>query len=211
MTVQTSSRADQTAGSASLSGSIRSAAPSTPSVARFDTSTPALVLSAQNYGPLGIIRSLGRIGVDVFAVDADPGLAASRSRHLRGRFVFDMKTATPEATVDYLLDVGKRIGRPTVLFPTWDQTALLASEYQDVLSERFLFPRQPPGLAESLADKKTMDALARRHSVPTPGLTLPGSVEDVERFADQAVFPVVLKGIDGNLLKLRTGLKMVIV
>lgn len=176
-----------------------------------DTSTPVLVLSAQNYGCLGIIRSLGRLGVTVHAVDADPGRPAAHSRYLRKRHVFDMAQATPEATVDYLLDVGRWIGRPTVLIPTWDQTSLLVSDYADVLSEFFMFPRQPHSLARSLADKKAMYFLARDHAVPTPDVTFPTSVDDVVRFTSTATFPVMLKGIDGNRLKLRTGLKMVIV
>jgi D-aspartate ligase len=176
-----------------------------------DTSTPVLVLSAQNYGCLGIIRSLGRLGITVHAVDARTRHSAARSRYLRRRFVFDMEHATPQATVDFLLDVGKRIGRPTVLIPTWDQTSLLVSGYQEVLSEHFLFPRQPPKLAESLANKKEMHTLAREHLVPTPDVTIPTSVQDVIRFAADATFPVMLKGIDGHRLTRRTGRKMVIV
>jgi D-aspartate ligase len=176
-----------------------------------DTSTPVLVLSAQNYGCLGIIRSLGRLGITVHAVDAATRRSAARSGYLRHRFAFDMEQAAPQATVDYLLDVGRRIGRPTVLIPTWDQTSLLVSDYQDVLSEHFLFPRQPPKLAESLANKKAMHFLAREHLVPTPDITVPTSVQDVIRFARDATFPVMLKGIDGHRLTRRTGRTMVIV
>jgi len=176
-----------------------------------DTTTPVLVLSAQNYGCLGIIRSLGRLGVQVHAVDADPPRAAAYSRYLKARHVFDLATATPDATVEYLLDVGRRIGRPTVLIPTWDQTSILVSDRADALGEWFIFPRQPAGLAEALADKKAMYFLAKEHGVPTPDVVFPASVDDVIRFASSAAFPVMLKGIDGNRLKLRTGLKMVIV
>lgn len=176
-----------------------------------DTTTPALVLSAQNYGCLGIIRSLGRLGVPVHAVDANPPRAAAYSRYLTARHVFDLAAATPEATVDYLLDLGRRLGGRTVLIPTWDQTSLLASDYADALGEWYIFPRQPPGLARALADKRSMHFLARQHGVPTPDVVFPEGVDDVARFAATAVFPVMLKAIDGNRLKLRTGLKMVIV
>jgi D-aspartate ligase len=176
-----------------------------------ETKTPVLVLSAQNHGSLGIFRSLGRLGIAVHTVDGEPMGPASHSRYLRERFVFEVKTAAAEATVDYLLDVGRRIGRPTILIPTWDQTALLVSEYQDVLSERYLFPRQPPGLAEALADKKEMHFLARAHTVPTPNVVFPGSVEDVVRFVEDATFPVMLKGMRGYQPNARRGPKMVIV
>lgn len=176
-----------------------------------ETSTPVVVLSAQNYGSLGIIRSLGRLRIPVYAVDADPRRPASYSRYLRGRFRFDVATATADATVDYLTGVAKKLGSRAVLIPTWDETARLASEAYDVLSEHFLLPDQPDNLAFSLSSKKEMHRLAKRDSIPTPDVTFPSGVEDVRAFADKAAFPVMLKGIDGNRLKRRTGRKMEIV
>jgi D-aspartate ligase len=182
-----------------------------------DTSTPVLVLSASPqarrspHGGLGILRSLGRLGVPVYAVDSDPRGPASYSRYLRGRFVFDLATAAPDATVDYLLEVGKRIGSRAVLVPTWDDMALFVSDHFEVLSERFVFPQQPDRLARSLASKKEMCLLARRHAIPAPEARFPSSVEEVRSFAATATFPVMLKGIAGNRLQERTGRKMVIV
>ena len=176
-----------------------------------ETGTPVVVLSAQNYGTLGIIRSLGRLGIPVYAVDADPRRAASYSKYLRGRFRFDMAGATADATVDYLREVGRKLGTRAVLIPTWDETALLASEAYDALSDRFLLPHQPENLAFELASKKEMHRLAKRDSIPTPDVTFPTDVEEVREFATRALFPVMLKGIDGNRLKRRTGRKMEIV
>lgn len=170
-----------------------------------------VVLSAQNYGSLGIIRTLGRLGVRVYAVDAGSPRPTASSRYLRGRFRFDMETATDDQTVDYLIGVGKKLGSRAILVPTWDETARLASDAYDALSEHFLLPHQPDDLAWSLSSKKEMHRLAKRDSIPTPDVTFPADVEDVRAFATKATFPVMLKGIDGNLLKRRTGRKMEIV
>lgn len=170
-----------------------------------------LVLGAHNYGSLGIIRSLGRLGIPVHAVDADSGRPEARSRYLRDRFATDLERLTPEASVDHLLEIGRRIGRPTLLIPTWDEMSVLVSDYQDVLAERFIFPRQPAGLAAGLADKRTMHRLAHEHAVATPDVTVPVDLEEVRGFAREATFPVMLKGIDGDRLQRRTGKKMVIV
>jgi D-aspartate ligase len=163
-----------------------------------DTSTPVLVLSASPgarrspHGGLGILRSLGRLGVPVYAVDSDPRGPASYSRYLRGRFVFDLATAAPDATVDYLLEVGKRIGSRAVLIPMWDDIAVLVSDHFEALTERFVIPQQPDGLARSLASKKEMCLLAKKHSVLAPEASFPSSVEEVRSFADTATFPVML-------------------
>lgn len=180
-------------------------------IGAIDTRTPVLVLSARTHGSLGILRSLGRLGIPVFAVDSDPLGPAAHSRYLRDRFVFDLATASPDETVDYLLGVGKIIGSRTVLIPTWDETSLLVADSYDRLSERFLLPQQPAKLAQALSSKRDMYAIATRDAIPTPGAVFPSGIDDVRSFSERAAFPVMLKGIDGNRLKLRTGRKMVIV
>lgn len=202
-----------------------SGAPAPPTIAArrltaigdIDTRIPVLVLSASPrvrrspHGGLGILRTLGRLGVPVYTVDSDPRGPASYSRYVHGRFVFDLEAASPEATVDYLLEVGGRLGSRAVLIPTWDEMSLLVSDSYDALSEHFLLPHQPDGLARSLASKKEMFRLARQHSVQTPESMFPTGIEDVREFAVAAAFPVMLKGIAGNRLQQRTGRKMVIV
>ena len=176
-----------------------------------DTETPVLVLGAQHYGCLGIIRSLGRLGVAVDTVEPDAGRPEAHSRYLRRRFAFDLQRATPEESVDRLLEIGRQIGRRAVLIPTWDQMSVLVSDHADALAEHFVFPHQPPQLAEALTDKRTMVDLARAHGVPTPDVTVPRDIEDIRRYVREGTFPVMLKGIDGNRLQRRTGRKMVIV
>ena len=186
-------------------------------IGELETGTPVLVLSASPkarrspHGGVGIMRSLGRLGIDVYTVDSDPRGPASYSRYLRGRFIFDLATAGPEATIEYLLEVGKRMGSRPLLVPTWDDLAVLVSDYFDVLSPWFAFPQQPNGLARSLASKKEMARLAKEHAIPAPEASFPTNVEDVTGFAATAKFPVMLKGISGNRLLERTGRKMVIV
>jgi D-aspartate ligase len=163
------------------------------------------------HGGIGILRSLGRLGIPVHVVDSEPRGPASYSRYVGRRFLFDLATASADATVEYLLAVGKSVGSRAILVPTWDEASLLVSDHQEALGERFLFPHQPENLARSLASKKDMYRLAREHSVPTPEATFPSNVEDVRSFATRATFPIMLKGIAGNRLQQRTGRKMVIV
>ena len=179
---------------------------------RIDTRTPVVVLSAQNYGSLGIIRSLGRLGVRVYTVDAEPRRPPPVRRYLRGRFPFDVETATDDQTVDYLgAGRAKKLGSRPILIPTWDESARLASDAYDALSEHFILPHQPDDLVLGLSSKKEMHRLAKRDSIPTPEVTFPADVDAVRAFAASATFPVMLKGIDGNRLKRRTGRKMEIV
>jgi predicted ATP-grasp superfamily ATP-dependent carboligase len=62
-----------------------------------------------------------------------------------------------------------------------------------------------------LVSKKGMYEMALEHGVPTPLTLFPKSLEDVKAFLPRITFPVMLKGIFGNRLEVRTRKKMVIV
>ena len=57
-----------------------------------DRSVPALLLKLGDYplhhGGLGVVRSLGRCGVDVYAVTEGAFTPVAVSRHLRGRITW---------------------------------------------------------------------------------------------------------------------------
>ena len=173
-------------------------------------STPAVVLEGSPRGNLGIVRTLGRLGVPMYVVQSKRSSPASQSRFCTGSFEWDFAAGTAEETVGFLAGVGQRIGRRSFLFPTCDETAILAASYFDTLREWFIYPQQSASLASSLVSKKEMYFLAKRHGVPTPEASFPQSKEDVLGFAETAKFPVVVKGIDGARLKRQIGAGVVI-
>jgi predicted ATP-grasp superfamily ATP-dependent carboligase len=174
-----------------------------------DTSVPVVVLGF-HHGSLGVARSLGRLGVTVYGVTGDRRAPALASRYCRP-VVWDLEGAPRAQTIAFLENLGRRIGRQALLIPTTDATSLLVAEHQDALAARFLFPRVPAELVRSFSDKREVFSLARHLGIPTPAAVFPQSLDDVREFVRRAVFPVVLKGIDGTRLQARTGRKMVIV
>ncbi len=177
-----------------------------------ETSTPVLVLNAKTYGTLGILRSLGRLGVPVYIAECDPQGSAAYSRYCRARFVWDFSNgASTRKLAEQLLRLGDRIGRRSILIPTWDEAAQFVADEADLLRQAFIFPNQPAEVARSLASKKEMHFLAKKAGIPTAEAAFPVSRTEVCAFARQASFPVMLKGIDGNRLHARCGTKMVIV
>ncbi len=177
----------------------------------FDVSTPVVVLGGNTHGSLGIMRSLGRMGVSVHAVCSPPRGPASSSAYCKSVVVWDFAHSDPENTVSHLLELAQRIGKRSILIPTWDEMAVFTAEYFDALQSAFIYPRQSGALARALCSKKEMAGLARQFGVPTPEVAFPRSLGDVEQYIETARFPVMLKGIDGNKLKERTGRKMAIV
>lgn len=176
-----------------------------------DTSVPALVLKVGTYplhhGGLGVVRSLGRLGVPVYGVYEERFAPAAVSRYLSGKFIWQADAGDPDRFLDGMAMVGERLGRPTVLIPTDDLGAILISEHASTLGQWFCFPRPPPGLAHLLASKRGLYELCGKLGVACPRVSFPISRHDLEEFAATATFPVVAKAIEAWLLPTDAGLK----
>src|ERR1035437_5264228 len=85
-----------------------------------DTSVPVVVLYTYHYGQLGVLRSFGRLGIAVHGVDPNPRSPGLFSRYCQKKFLYDVDAAPPRASVQYLLDVAKKIGKCSLLIHTTD-------------------------------------------------------------------------------------------
>lgn len=163
-----------------------------------DRGVPALIVKIGHYplhsGGLGVVRTLGRLGVPVYVISEDALTPAALSRYCTGRFVWRTTSRdNPEVLVAGLQDIGRRIGRRSVAVPTDDEAATLIAEHAHELSEYFLLPDIRPGLPRQLADKHELYRLCRQHDVPAPASVLLSSAAEARAFAEQAAFPVVAK------------------
>ncbi|MFF4798008.1 ATP-grasp domain-containing protein [Streptomyces sp. NPDC001351] len=163
-----------------------------------DREVPGLIVKFGDYplhhGGVGAIRSLGRLGVPMYAITEDRYTPAAASRYLEKAFVWPTTgTEEPARLVEGLLRIGRRIGRPTVLVPTDEEAAVLIAEHQDVLAGCFLFPRVEHALPRRLASKQGLHELCVEHGIPSPTAAFPQSYDDIVTFAEKARFPVVAK------------------
>ncbi|MEU0024996.1 ATP-grasp domain-containing protein [Streptomyces sp. NPDC006335] len=163
-----------------------------------DREVPALIVKFGDYplhhGGVGAIRSLGRLGVPMYAITEDPYTPAAASRYLTRAFVWPTTgTEDPGRLVEGLIRIGRRIGRPAVLVPTDEEAAVLIAEHQSDLFGRFLFPRVEPGLTRRLASKQGLHELCAEHGIASPQTAFPRSYDDIVAFAEKARFPVVAK------------------
>jgi D-aspartate ligase len=170
-----------------------------------DVSTPVLVITGSSepflHGVMGIVRSLGRLGVPVHVVQNAARTPVGLSRYLQRTSVVDLEVAAPQAYLQRLGEIGRALGRRPVLMPVDDVTALFVAEHAEALGEWFVFPDQPRGLSHALANKRDLHLLCARLGVPTPDAMFPESRQEVATFAARAQFPVVMKAIDPVLLR----------
>jgi D-aspartate ligase len=174
------------------------------------TNIPVVVLSCQ-LAALAIMRSLGSLGIPVYGVDKDAQSPGMFSRYCRRRFVADFRPARPAEFLAYLVRVREEIGRPCLLIPTSDESAEFVTHHGEELSRYFIFPKNDPATIKKLVSKKEMYHLALEYGVPTPTAIFPSNLSEVLAYRQQAVFPVMIKGIDGHRLEQRTGKRMMIV
>jgi D-aspartate ligase len=162
-----------------------------------DTSAPILVLqvngSAFSHGPLGIARSAGRMGVDVYGVVPRPTPGA-RSRYWAGHFAHPGEAAGSAEWVELLSGIGSRLPR-CVLIPTDDTATLLVASQAEKLRQCFSFPDQPAELIRRLSDKAQMHHLCGELDIPVPLTEFPSSGSKAAGFAEISRYPVVVKRI----------------
>jgi D-aspartate ligase len=176
-----------------------------------DTSTPVVALKSVAHGGLGLVRSLGRLGIKAYTIEANRWTPAFFSRYNSGGLRLDVETAPPITALAELESLARRIGRQAVLIPSTDYAAIFMADHYESLRRWFIFPEQPPDLLRRLYSKREMYFLAKQHGVPTPEAAFPASRQDVLDFLPSAHFPLVLKAIDGTRLSARCGKKMFIV
>jgi predicted ATP-grasp superfamily ATP-dependent carboligase len=172
--------------------------------------TPVVMLRSGHHGGLGIARSLGRLGVPVYSVDADRWEPAFSSRYCRGRFLLDVEDGPPDRAVDQLLEIGRIIGGQPVLIPTTDTVTIWAADHAEALRETFRFPHQDAALVRRLCDKSRMQELAARCGVAIAQSVTPRSREDVERFLESAALPLMIKANDERLREIAGGTKFIV-
>lgn len=175
-----------------------------------DTSVPVVALKLFDHCGVGMMRSLGRLGVPVYGIDANPGNPAFSSRYCRGRFIWNAENPNPESTTSFLQEIAQRFQERPVLVTNGDVVSLFVAERLPELQKSFrvLLPEQR--LARALSQKWQMFHFAREHGIPTPETLFPGSLREAKEYLDRRVFkfPIMLKGSNSALLEQRTGLRL---
>jgi D-aspartate ligase len=163
-----------------------------------------------HHGALGIVRTLGRLGVPVYGVQEDRWAPVACSHYLREKLPW-MAAGAGKENLPRLLELGRALGGRTILIPTDDVGSIFVAEHAQALQECYRFPRQDPLLVRSLCNKKQLYHLCREFDVPAPETWFPTTRDELLDLLGEAVFPVVLKAIDPWLLHRGTQLASVVI
>jgi len=129
----------------------------------------AVVLGANYYIALSVMRNLGKHKIDVVALEySNKGLYASKSKYCKEVVLVPHYKKETEAFIEALVDYGEKQPYPPVLFPCADPYVEVIDAHLDRLKEVFLIHDIKKGLLTQLLDKGSLEKLARAHQVLLP-------------------------------------------
>ena len=150
---------------------------------------------------LGAIRSLGRHGVPVWAVDHRQHALGFKSRYATP-VVAPEPVADEDGFVQAMLDLGARLDAPAPVFPTHDEYLNALVRHQSELEPFFRFPSPAWDILEQVQRKRHQIEQAVACGVPVPETRHPRSAGEAVAAGQDLGYPVFLKPSNGTPFKL---------
>lgn len=147
-----------------------------------------------DYGGLATVRTLGRLGIEVFA-QAHPGeRELLASRYLTGIVGNPLDPLADTAKqIEHLNASVAAVGVPCVAFAGDDESAVLIAEQRQSIDRRLLSAAMPPHLPRTLSDKVLLGGLAADAGVPYPRFVVSKDIAVLQAFVEEAGLPLILK------------------
>lgn len=154
---------------------------------------PAVVLDLSATG-IGIVRSLAKKGIQVFAFDTKGKYKIGKTRYATCG-ICPNPVSEEEELFQFLTSVAQNFVRKAVLYAGSDDFVHFISKHRNALSlyYRFLLPEH--SLVEAVLDKRLTYELALKANVPCPETFSIHDEQHLEQLIDQITFPCILKPI----------------
>jgi predicted ATP-grasp superfamily ATP-dependent carboligase len=149
---------------------------------------PAIVVGG-GLNALGIVRSLGSVGIPVIVVDTDARSPAMRSRYGRKVICAELEG---EPLISCLLGLARQYGCPLMLFVTEEKTVVEVSASRERLAPYFHLRLPVHDRLMALMHKQGFQELAESVEAPVPRTVRLESKADLPRI-EALAFPCVFK------------------
>jgi D-aspartate ligase len=152
---------------------------------------PVVVASVFQTG-LNLMRDLEEKGLRTIGIDCDPANPGFRSKY--GVSVLcPNPDKEPQNWVEFMLALASAIGEKPALIAASDLFVAAVGTHARCLKEHFIFSETGSVLQATLTTKEKQYALAREYGFPCPRSTYIEIPEELELFAREARFPVLIK------------------
>ena len=159
----------------------------------------AVVLGANYYIGLSLIRCLGREGINVVAVDySKKGTYGFSSKYISEKIIMPHYKNEEEAFLQALIHYAKKQKFPPVLFPSADQYVEFIDAHLDVLRQYFLINQTEQGLFTRTMEKDSLDVMAQEYGIKVPK-TFPDTEENlIQKVEKEIGYPCLVKPSDST-------------
>jgi D-aspartate ligase len=152
----------------------------------------AVVVEVGWVNGLAAIRSLGRRGLRVLAVDHRPFALGFRSRYAEPRLAPD-PLDDEEGFVEALRSLADETDDALPVFPTHDEHVNAIARHAGVLAERYRFPFPSWEVLERIQSKRHQLETAESVGLPVPRTFHPASRDEALAAGEELGFPVLVK------------------
>jgi predicted ATP-grasp superfamily ATP-dependent carboligase len=141
---------------------------------------------------LAAIRSLGRHGLRVLALDHRPYALGFRSRYAEPRIAPD-PIDDEEGFIAALGSIAEETDAVLPVFPTHDEHVNAIARHADALSTRYRFPFPSWEVLERIQSKRHQLETAEAAGVPIPRTFYPRSAQEARAAGQEVGFPLIVK------------------
>jgi predicted ATP-grasp superfamily ATP-dependent carboligase len=152
----------------------------------------AVVVEVAWVNGLAAIRSLGRRGLRVLALDHRPHALGFRSRYAEQRLAPD-PLEDEDGFIAALHAIAEETDDVLPVFPTHDEHVNAIARHADALAGRYRFPFPSWKVLERIQSKRHQLETAEAAGVPVPRTLYPQSVEEALAAGEEIGFPLIVK------------------
>ncbi len=155
----------------------------------------AVVLGANYYIGLSIIRCLGRKGIPVVVMEYKQEHAYGlKSKYISEKHIVPHYKIKEKEFIKSLVEYAKKQETKPVLFPSADQYVEVIDRNVDVLKEYYLIFQTKKNFLIDLMDKNSLMKIAAKHNMPIPKTILVD--ENLKENLKDITYPCIIKPYD---------------
>lgn len=152
--------------------------------------TPGALITGGDFQGLGVIRSLGRRGIPVHAIDHD--LSIARFSRFCKKFSFGPRPAEEKEYVRFLKEYARGLDPARwVIYANSDSVVKILAMNKKMLEDYYRVPTPRWEVIKYAYNKKNTYQLAESLHIPIPKTYFPRNLADIDRL--DLKFPVVIK------------------
>ncbi|TYR80641.1 carbamoyl-phosphate synthase [Priestia megaterium] len=169
----------------------------------------AVVLDLSANG-VGIIRSLARKGIKVYAFDTEKPYKIGKSR-LATCGICPSPLTEEKELLSFLINLAKKLDFKPVLYAGADDYVVFISKNRTELSQYFLFLFPEHSTIEQVLDKNKAYELALKHNIPCPKTYIVEEESHLEEAIANLDFPCILKPVLGHEFRKKVNKKAILI